>query len=137
KEDFAKVGIQMDINRYEWSVFVNKIDKRDFDAVTLGWSLSWEGDPYQLWHSSEVKAGSNFCYFINREADEIIEKARKEFDVNKRIALYRRFHEIIHDEQPYTFLYCTPALVAVSKRFTNVIVHKRGLNYVEWKVTGN
>ena len=137
KEDFAKVGIQMDINRYEWAVFVNKIDKRDFDAVTLGWSLSWEGDPYQLWHSSEVKAGSNFCYFINREADAIIEKARKEFDVNKRIALYRRFHEIIHDEQPYTFLYCTPALVAVSKRFTNVVVHKRGLNYVEWKVADN
>jgi peptide/nickel transport system substrate-binding protein len=137
KEDFAKVGIQMEINRYEWAVFVNKIDKRDFDAVTLGWSLSWEGDPYQLWHSSQVKAGSNFCYFINREADEIIEKARKEFDVNKRIVLYHRFHEIIHDEQPYTFLYCTPALVAVSKRFTNVIVHKRGLNYAEWKVTGN
>ncbi|MEJ5362348.1 MAG: peptide-binding protein [Spirochaetota bacterium] len=134
KEDFAKVGIQMDINRYEWAVFVNKVDKRDFDAVTLGWSLSWEGDPYQLWHSSQVKAGSNFCYFVNTEADEIIEKARKEFDVQNRIKMYRRFHEIIHDEQPYTFLYCTPALVVVSKRFDNVIVHKRGLNYTEWKV---
>ena len=134
KEDFSKVGIQMDINRYEWAIFVNKVDKRDFDAVTLGWSLSWEGDPYQLWHSSQVQAGSNFCYFINAEADEIIEKARKEFDVEKRIKMYRRFHEIIHDEQPYTFLYCTPALVVVSKRFDNVIVHKRGLNYTEWKV---
>lgn len=134
KEDLSKVGIDMDINKYEWAVFVNKIHKRDFDAVPLGWSLGYSGDPYQLWHSSQVEKGSNFCYFKNTEADSIIEKARKEFDESKRIKMYHRFHEIIHHEQPYTFLYCTPAQVVVSKRFENVKTHVKGLNYLEWKI---
>ncbi len=97
KEDFSGVGIEMDINKFEWAVFVNKIHKRDFDAVSLGWSLGYSGDPYQLWHSSQVNSGSNFCYFVNKEADNIIEKARVEFNEARRIKLYHRFHEIIHE----------------------------------------
>ncbi|HNR89207.1 MAG TPA: peptide-binding protein [Spirochaetota bacterium] len=136
KEDFAKAGIQMSINRYEWAVFVKKLHERDFDAVTLAWSLDWESDPYQLWHSSQVKDGSNYCGFVNREADGIIERVRAEFDPVARMRLLHRFHEILHEEQPYTFLYCTPALVVVSKRFNNVVVHTKGLRYDEWEPAG-
>ncbi len=134
KEDLSKVGIEMNINRYEWAVFVKKLQERDFDAVTLGWSLGYSSDPYQLWHSSQVKDGSNYCYFINKEADSIIVNARKEFNEKKRVKMYHRFHEIIHYEQPYTFLFCSPALVVVSKRFDNVITHVRGLNISEWRI---
>jgi len=136
KEDLSRAGIEMNINRYEWAVFVNKLNSRDFEAVTLSWSLGYGGDPYQLWHSSQTERGSNFCNFSNREADAIIEAARMEFNEDRRTRMYHRFHEIIHEEQPYTFLYSTPALVAVSRRFDNVKVHKRGLNYLEWKVKG-
>jgi len=134
KEDFSNVGIEMDINRYEWAVFVQKLHKRDFDAVVLSWNLGYGGDPYQLWHSSQVDKGSNFCSFNNSKADILIEKARVEFNKSRRTGMYRRFHRIIHEYQPYTFLYCSPALVAVSKRFDNVNVHLRGLNYHEWKI---
>ena len=137
KEDLKRAGIEMEINRYEWAVFVKKLHERDFDAVTLSWSLSWEGDPYQLWHSSQIDDGSNFCGFSNSEADRIIIHARREFNEDRRIRMYRRFHEIIHREQPYTFLYCTPALVVVSKRFDNVKVHKRGLDFLEWELKSN
>lgn len=134
KEDLSKAGIEMDINRYEWAVFVQKLHQRDFDAVTLAWSLSWEDDPYQLWHSTQVAGGSNFCSFKNAEADDIIIRLREEFDEKKRVGMYHRFHRILHEEQPYTFLYCTPAQVVVSRRFGDVKVHLRGLNYLEWKV---
>ncbi|MBN1496828.1 MAG: peptide-binding protein [Spirochaetes bacterium] len=135
KEDFSKVGIEMDINRYEWAVFLDKIQSRDFDATSLGWSdPDFQDDPYQIWHSSQIEGGSNYIGFSNREADRIIETARQEFDPAKRVKMYRRFHAILHHEQPYTFLYTMPALAAVSRRFDNVKVHKRGMNFVEWKV---
>ncbi|MCX7678804.1 MAG: peptide-binding protein [Spirochaetes bacterium] len=134
KEDFAKAGIEMHIERYEWAVFVQKLNNRDFDATSVGWSLGYSGDPYQLWHSSQIKEGSNFCSFKNEEADRLIEAARLELDENRRIKLYHRFNRILHHEQPYTFMFCNPALVAVSKRFDNVKVHTMGLNYIEWKV---
>ena len=134
KEDFSRAGVEMNINRYEWAVFVQKLHTHDFDAVTLSWSLGYGGDPYQLWHSSQTEKGSNFCYFINKEADELIEKNRVEFVEKRRDIYHHRLHEILHHEQPYTFMFCNPSLVVVSKRFNNVKAHLRGLNYLEWKV---
>lgn len=134
KEDFAKVGIEISVNRYEWAVFLSKIQSHDFDAVPLAWSLSYSGDPYQLWHSSMIAQGSNYCAFSNAEADRIIEAARMEFDDKKRNRMYHRFHEILHEEQPYTFLFCNPELVVVNKRFENVKIHLMGLNFEEWQV---
>ncbi|HPB83248.1 MAG TPA: ABC transporter substrate-binding protein, partial [Spirochaetota bacterium] len=134
KEDLSKAGIEMNINRYEWAVFVKKLTEKDFDAVTLAWSLGYSGDPYQLWHSSQINEGSNYCGFLNAESDRIIEKARVEFDDKKRVQLFRRFNHILHDEQPYTFMFCNPSLVVVSRNFDNVKVHTMGLNITEWKV---
>jgi peptide/nickel transport system substrate-binding protein len=135
KEDFSKAGIEMNINQFEWAVFIDKIQRRDFDATSLGWSdPDFQDDPYQIWHSSQINGGSNYIGFRNAEADRIIEAARQEFDLKKRVAMYHRFHEILHNEQPYTFLYTMPALAVVSKRFSNVIVHKKGMNFLEWKV---
>jgi peptide/nickel transport system substrate-binding protein len=124
----------MNINRYEWAVFVKKLDERDFDAVTLGWSLGYSGDPYQLWHSSQIKEGSNFCAFSSAEADRIIEQARVEFNDDRRARLYHRFNRIVHEEQPYTFMFCSPSLVVVNKRFDNVKVHRKGLFIPGWNV---
>ncbi|HDM79089.1 MAG TPA: peptide-binding protein [Deltaproteobacteria bacterium] len=134
KESLKRHGIHMTIRRLEWAVFIQQIDDRQFDACTLGWSMGWESDPYQIWHSSQAKKGSNFVGFVNKEADEIIEKARREFDSKKRNEMYHRFHRIIHEEQPYTFLFTMNALVAVDKRFQNVNVYPMGLEPREWWV---
>ena len=134
KEDMSKAGITMDINKYEWAVFVKKLDEHDFQAVMLAWSLSWDSDPYQLWHSSQMKEGSNYVGFSDPEADDLIVKVRTTFDYATRIGIYHRLHAIIHREQPYTFLFCRPELVVVSKRFGNVKVHTAGFDTTEWTV---
>ena len=46
--------------------------------------------------------------------------------------MYYRFQEIIHDEQPYTFLFTIEALEAVSRRFMNVKVYPMGLAPLYW-----
>ena len=98
------------------------VDDRAFDAVLMGWSLDPDPDPYQLWHSSQIEKGSNYVGFSTPEMDEIIEKGRITFDQEERGRLYHRFHEIIHEEQPYTFLFSPMALVAYDKRFRGVQV---------------
>ncbi|HOO72059.1 MAG TPA: peptide-binding protein [Spirochaetota bacterium] len=137
KEDFRKAGIAMEINRFEWAVFSQKLIKRDFDAVTLSWSLGYNEDPYDLWHSSQVQAGFNFVGFRDSEADLIMERGRREFNTPARTRLFRRLEEILYREQPYTFMFCSPALVVVSRKFDNVVVHKAGLDIEEWKFREN
>lgn len=136
KEDLKKMGIEMRIVRLEWAVFLDRIGKKEFDAVMLAWLSPPESDPYQIWHSSQVLAAgsSNFISFANLEADRLMERARREFDEESRNKLYHRFHAILYEEQPYTFLFISPTMVAVSHRFDNVIVHKLGLDLREWKV---
>lgn len=134
QENLKGVGIKMAIRKLEWAVFVQRIEDHNFDACTMGWSLGWDTDPYQLWHSSQADKGSNFVGFQNEEADRLIEAARQEFDPQKRRQMYYRFSEILHEEQPYTFLFTTDALVAVARRFHNVIVYPMGLTPRQWWV---
>ncbi|MDT8395794.1 MAG: peptide-binding protein [bacterium] len=134
KEEFSKVGIEMTIRPLEWALFTQVLDDRTYDAVTLGWSLPVEADPYQVWHSSQVESGSNHVGFSNREADRIIEEARVTFDKEARVKLYRRFHRILHEEQPYTFLFVGESLVAIDRRFENVNIYPLGIDTTEWWV---
>jgi peptide/nickel transport system substrate-binding protein len=134
KEELEKTGIRMDIRKTEWAVFTTRLNERKFDAVTLAWSMGVESDPYQIWSSTQAESGSNFVGFKNAEADRLIEQARKEFDREKRIELYRKFSEIVNEEQPYTFLFCRKATVAVAKRFENVVVYPLGVEPTEWYV---
>ncbi|MBI2082846.1 MAG: hypothetical protein HYT76_04675 [Deltaproteobacteria bacterium] len=134
KEDLKEVGIEMTIRKLEWALFTQYLSERNFDVVILGWSLSLEQDPYQLWHSSQTEKGSNIAGFSDPEADRIIEEGRGEFDREKRALSYRRLHQIIYEAQPYTFLYTMPNLVALHRRFENVKVYPGGMDPLEWKV---
>jgi peptide/nickel transport system substrate-binding protein len=135
RHELSKVGIDMQLQSLEWVAFLKLIHDRDFDAVQLAWSTTYDEDPYQLWHSSQVEKGSNFIGFKNKEADALIEAGRIEFNKKKRMKIYNRLHELIHEEEPYTFLFTSPSLVAVAKRFSDVKPYRTGLDVLEWKVS--
>jgi len=134
REDLQKIGILMDLRGLEFNALIKVLNEHSFDAVTLAWTVPLENDPYQVWHSSQVKEGSNYIGFENKEADKIIEEIRVEFSKNKRDELFKKLQQILHDEQPYTFLFNQASLVAYNKRFTNVKVYKLGLDIREWGV---
>lgn len=126
----AKVGIIVNINPLEWSVFLERVEEWSFDVCSLRWMLAWDDDPYQLWHSSQadIKRSSNHVGFKNAEADKLIEAARVEFDPAKRNALYHQFDRVLHEEQPYTFLINSDKLVAQDKRYRNAKVYPLGMD---------
>jgi len=135
KDVAAKVGVEVIPDPYEWSIFIERLLDREFEAEISGWGGVVEEDPYQLWHSSQgVGRGSNHVGFDNKDADEIIEQGRKTLDGTERNKLYHRLHEIIHNEQPYTFLYARPEMRFLDRRFKNVKIHKLDLNWLEWYV---
>jgi len=135
KDDAAKVGIEVIPDPYEWSVFQERLTTRSFEATTLSWGGVILSDPYQIWHSSQIEGrGSNRVGFNHPEADAIIEEARRTLDKEKRNKLYHRFHQILHEEQPYTFVVSRPWLFLLDRRFENVKVHKLGVDSSEWYV---
>lgn len=122
KSDLRKIGIHMDIVPAEWSVLIQRMQDKDFDAYTGGWLLSWDTDLYQLWHSSQADLpnSSNRIGFRNAKADDIIETVRRTFDEDERNALFHEFHALVHQEQPYTFWFQGKNVGAWQERVKNV-----------------
>jgi peptide/nickel transport system substrate-binding protein len=77
-------------------------------------------DQFEAWHSSSANGGTNFARFKNAESDKLLEQARLEFDNDKRKEIYKRWQELMQDEQPATYLFYVQDPAAYSKRFQNV-----------------
>lgn len=122
REDMKKAGVRMDLLGIEWSVLVQRLEKKQFEACVLGWTGTLKPDPHQLWHSShaEKQGSSNHIGFVNRKADELIEKIRNCFDSKERNKLYHEFHRLIHDEAPYLFLFSPDSLTVINKDYMGV-----------------
>lgn len=121
KNDFAAAGIDMKLQTVEWSVLLERLKNQKFEACSLGWANGDDPDLFQIFHSSQSKiGGDNFISFKNPELDRMIEELRREFDMEKRIALNHKIEKLIHEQQPYTFLFCFDALAAASKELKNI-----------------
>ncbi|PIQ82388.1 MAG: peptide-binding protein [Candidatus Omnitrophica bacterium CG11_big_fil_rev_8_21_14_0_20_64_10] len=117
-----EVGISAKIRFLEWATFIDEyINKRRFEAVVLGWGLSWDPDPYDIWHSSKQGPGEfNFIGYANPEADRLIEAGRREMNREKRAEIYRRLHRLLYNDQPVCFLYVADGLPVLSRRFRDI-----------------
>jgi peptide/nickel transport system substrate-binding protein len=131
QQNLAEVGIRMQIRTVEWAAFINQfIDKRDFEAVILGWSISPDPDQYVIWHSSMTGPKElNFVGFGNPEVDKLLEEGRSTFDLEKRKKAYFRIQEILAEEQPYVFLFVPDALPVVQSRFHGIRPALAGISY--------
>ncbi len=136
KNEAAKIGVEVIPDPFEWSVVITKITAHDYDSMVMGWGGDVLEDPYQLWHSSQIEnRGSNYVGFSNETADVLIEQGRQILDAGKRNELYRKLGRILHEEQPYTFLYARPTFRLLDKRYENVKIYKSlGVKYWEWHV---
>lgn len=118
QRQLRELGIDVVFETYEWSIFLkNFINPRHFDACILGWGLSPDPDDYMIWHSSQIEKGFNFISYRNPEADRLWEEGRRQYDMEKRKAIYWRLHELIAEDQPYTFLYMPLGLSALQRKF--------------------
>ena len=138
QQNLSDVGIKVGIRTVEWSTFLKEfIDKKDFEALVMGWTIPADPDLFDVWHSTKTRQGElNFISYKNEEVDRLIEEGRYTFDQEKRKAAYYRIQEILAEEQPYTFLYVPRALVAVSSRVQGIEPSANGIAYnrVKWYV---
>jgi peptide/nickel transport system substrate-binding protein len=138
QQRLKKVGIEVKIRVIEWASFLSRfIDKGNFEAVMLGWTIGQDPDLFDIWHSSKTGPKElNFVGFKNAEVDRLLVEGRGVFDREKRRLCYWRFQDILAEEQPYTFLYVPDALPVVSARFRGIEPAPAGImhNFIRWYV---
>ena len=128
---FRAVGVRTAIRTVEWAAFLKEfVNTKKFDALILGWTILDDPDIFDVWHSSAISQnGLNFVSFRNSEVDALLEKGRASADKAERKKIYDRFQEILHEEQPYLFLYVPYSLPMVQSRFKGIEPAPAGITY--------
>jgi len=126
-----KIGIDVKIRLVEWSAFIeNFINKRQFDAVILGWSLSPDPDQYTIWHSSQTGPRQfNFLSYNNAKVDAALVAARRTFDRQQRKQQYDIMQAEIYHDVPMVFLFAPYSLPVMHKRIHGVKPAPAGIGY--------
>jgi ABC-type transport system substrate-binding protein len=122
QNSWKKVGVKCNTQYFEWAVFLKDfINTGDFDATVLGWSMGVDPDIYQIFHSSQSGPQQlNFVGYNNPQADELILRIRQEYDRERQRELAHQLHQVIAEDQPYTFLFVTLATRVLDKKIVIV-----------------
>lgn len=126
---WKKIGVKCRTQYFEWTVFLKDfVNTGEFDAVVLGWSMDINPDLYQIWHSSQAGPQQlNFVGYRNPRADELIVRIRQEYNRDRQREFAHQLHQIIHDDQPYTFLYAPLTTLVLDKKIVLVDKDKDGV----------
>jgi len=132
KDNYARAGVLIDLDPQEWSLLLETLNNKDFEAIILGWGAGGiEGDIEQMFHTRTIEQGDNRNAYSNPELDKLIDEAHVTLDYDARMAIWRKCHAILHEDQPYTFLFRAKSRIWLDKRFANVQeMPALGLNYV-------
>jgi peptide/nickel transport system substrate-binding protein len=139
KDAYAAAGVRVTIRSMDWAVGEPVRQQRDFDAMLMGWGANApESDPKQIFHSASIQnQGDNFAQWNSPEADKTIDAARAELNTEKRAKLWQKLEEIMHEEQPYTWIRVAPYIRFVKKDIKNVNTYPKGLEAWEfWRGGG-
>ena len=130
KDLYVQAGIILEPDPLDWPLMLKALDGKNFEAISLAWTSGFEIDLFQFFHSKQMETGGdNFMSYANPELDDLIDRARAEMDESKRIPLWHKAHEILWEDQPYTFLLRRSRLDFVDRRIHNVQRVAAGLNW--------
>ena len=103
-----ELGVEVEIQQVEWATYLQDLNQQKFQAYAgLGWEADYP-DPQDfldiLFHT---ESSLNHGKYSNLELDEILEEARIEPDVNRRIELYHIAENLIVQDAPWLPLWYT------------------------------
>ena len=101
QEDFAKIGVTVEIVSYEWGEYLDRSKAADRDgAVLLGWTGD-NGDPdnfLAVLLGCDGVTRSNRAQWCYKPFDDLVQKAKSESDVAERTRLYQEAQVVFKDQ---------------------------------------
>jgi peptide/nickel transport system substrate-binding protein len=129
QDQLKKVGIKVNLNILEWTIFSGDLNKKNFQASIAGWSVGLKMEMTTIFHTKSIPDKFNFVSYSNPEFDQLNDAASMEMDREKARKMWWRAQELIVDDQPYTFLYIPKQINTLSSRFKNVQMETVGWSY--------
>jgi peptide/nickel transport system substrate-binding protein len=122
-----EVGVDCQLEGVDYAEFLERYQKKDFDAIYMAWSLGMPPEDLSpTWSSAEaeVEGSTNLVGFKNQQVDLLLKKLKTCSDSALRKKYYREIHQLIYEEQPYTFLYVPHQIFLYRSYVGNVFIPK-------------
>ncbi|HUP20594.1 MAG TPA: peptide-binding protein, partial [Gemmatimonadota bacterium] len=124
QSDLAKIGVAVEPRLTEWNTLIDRLKRKDFVAVVSGWSVDFKFDPTE---TLSCEGGVyNYPAYCNPQADALVRRALTTLTREEARPAWDEYQEIIHQDQPYTFLYYLNERLGVSRRLQGVEADARG-----------
>jgi len=124
KQQFAEVGVNMDIEIVEWSSWLSEVyEKRDHESTIIG--LTGKADPGDILMRQTSDYYRNFGNYKNPKYDALISAAASVGDLNKRAQLYKEAERALADDAAHIYI-MDPA--------NNILMDKHIVGYTTYPI---
>lgn len=124
QNDLAEVGVQVNIAQLEFAALLERSLEFKHQMCMLGW-ITDNGDPdnyaYALLANPENRA-----QFKNGEFNELVARAQRTYDEERRLELYKQAQAIALEEAPWLFLNTFNDLLAARREVRGIHLHPTG-----------
>ena len=121
QDDFAKIGVKVEIVSYEWAEYLERSkDKNRDGAAILGWTGD-NGDPDNFLDTllgCDAVGGNNRAQWCNEEFNSLVKKAKTTADQEERTQLYEEAQVVFKREAPWATLDHSLSIVPMRKGVT-------------------
>ena len=124
REDLENIGVICNIQPIEAAVFQQRVHDKKFEAEMAGWGTGT--DPYTNENIFGTGEDRNYGSYSNPKVDDLFTAGMKEFDSEKRAAIYGEIFKLIHADQPYLFLYNRSSFYGFNKELRGYRFSPRG-----------
>lgn len=139
KNNLKAIGIDVTIEIMEMNAFISNLFQRELDAWMAGWTIPIPLDIQPYWHSDFNRSPFNFSSFNSKETDALLIDLEKEKNIENQKIIYKKIQQILHENEPVTFLYWLDVKTAYNSRIENININPLGAiqHCWEWKIKSN
>jgi len=124
--NLARFGIKIKLIEAPFKQIIDKIEKGNFDMFLLTYLASPDPDLY-LTPNFTKNGQFNHTGYYKPELTELLNKARKEFNKDKRKFLYKKVITILNHDLPVIPLYSETCVNAYNKKIKKLSLHPFGI----------
>jgi len=123
QQQFAKVGIALDLRSYEFATFYADVTRGAFQMYSLRWIGIAGPDIFSSAFSTATFSpkGINRGHYSNAQLDALLDDAAKSADMGRRQTEYAEAQQILAHDLPAINLWYKNTIVVHSRRLTHVV----------------
>lgn len=111
QQQLARIGVRLRIRGQGWPAYLAETSRRRTVAFgSDGWAADFPDpsdffEPLFATKAISEEESQNRAFYSNSSLDKLLEEARKEPSVERRLALYHQAEELVLDDAPWAVLY--------------------------------